>query len=88
MVTPEVLRFNAAKLDALAEAFEQAYLHFLDIGEDEPEQRNRGSLAWYAIRDLLEVFIADADSMSKNMEMCNVILAARASRKKNENDLT
>lgn len=49
MVTPEVLRLDAAKLDALADAFEHAYLHFLDIGSEEPEERNKGALTWYAM---------------------------------------
>lgn len=81
MVTPEVLRLDAAKLDALADAFEHAYLHFLDIGSEEPEERNKGALAWYAMKDLVTKVVKDAEVLSGHMEVCDAIWAASLVRK-------
>lgn len=81
MVTPEVLRLDAAKLGALADAFEHAYLHFLDLGSEEPEERNKGALMWYAMKDLLEKVVRDAESLSGHMEVCDAVWAASLARK-------
>ena len=81
MVTPEVLRLDAAKLGALADAFERTYLHFLDIGSDEPEERNKGALAFYAMKDLVDKIVKDAETLAGNMEVCDVIYAASMTRK-------
>ena len=80
MVTPEVLRLDAAKLGALADAFEFTYLHFLDIGSDEPEARNKGALAFYAMKDLVDKIVKDAETLAGNMEVCDVIYAANITR--------
>lgn len=42
ITTPDKLRLDAARLDAYLEAFEHTYLHFLEVGSDEQEQRIRG----------------------------------------------
>lgn len=81
MVTPEVLRLDAAKLGALADAFERTYLHFLDIGSDEPEERNKGALAFYAMKDLVDKIVKDAEILAGNMEVCDAIYAAGLVRK-------
>ena len=81
MITPDVLRMDAAKLGALAEAFERTYLHFLDIGSDEPEERNKGALMFYAMKDLAEKVQKDAEALACNMEICDVIYAAERIRK-------
>lgn len=81
MVTPEVIRLDAAKIDALMEAFEAKYLKFLDIGKDEFDERDRGALAFYAIRDLLQKMEADAEELCGHMEVCNAIFAASQVRK-------
>lgn len=84
MVTPEVVRLDVAKLDALMEAFESKYLHFLDLGKDEIEERNNGALAFYAMRDLLEKMKADAEELCGHMEVCNAVFAAAMVKKGEE----
>lgn len=81
MVTPEVIRLDVAKIDALMEAFEAKYLHFLDIGKDDFDERDRGTLAFYAIRDLLKKMEADAEELCGHMEVCDAIMAAEKVRK-------
>ena len=81
MVTPEVIRLDVAKIDALMEAFEAKYLHFLDIGKDDFDERDRGALAFYAIRDLLKKMEADAEELCGHMEVCDAIMAAEKVRK-------
>ena len=81
MVTPEVIRLDVAKIDALMEAFEAKYLHFLDIGKDDFDERDRGALAFYAIRDLLKKMEADAEELCGHMEGCDAIMAADKVRK-------
>lgn len=78
MVTPEVIRLDLAKLDALMEAFEAKYLHFLDLGEDEMEERNKGSLAFYTMRDLIKKMTDDAGELCGHMEVCDAIFAVNA----------
>ena len=81
MVTPEVIRLDVAKIDALMEAFEAKYLHFLDIGKDDFDERDRGALAFYAIRDLLKKMEADAEELCGHMEVCDAIMAGDKVRK-------
>lgn len=76
MVTPEVIRLDVAKLDALMEAFETKYLYFLDVGKDEFDERDRGALAFYAIWDLLKKMEADAEELCGHMEVCDAVVAA------------
>lgn len=76
MVTPDLIRLDIAELNALMEAFEAKYLHFLDLGKGEMEKRNSGALAFYAIRDLLEKMESDAEELCGHMEVCNAIFAA------------
>lgn len=82
MVTPGKLRMDAAKLDALLEAFEHTYLRFLDLGEEEADERDRGALAFYAIRDLAQQVIKDSDELIGHMEVCDAVLAVRAAGRK------
>ena len=81
MVTPEAIRLDVAKVDALMEAFEVKYLHFLDIGKEEFDERDRGALAFYALRDLLKKMEADAEELCGHMEVCDAIMAADKARK-------
>lgn len=81
MVTPEVIRLDAAKLDALMEAFESKFLKFVDIGKDEFEEREKGVLAFYAMRDLLKKMEADAEELCGHMEVCDAIFAANQVKK-------
>lgn len=75
MVTPEKLRIDMAKLDALMEAFEHTYLHFIDLGEGEEAERDKGTMAFYAMRDLLQKVIVEADELSGHMEVCDAVFA-------------
>lgn len=84
MITPGKLRMDAAKLDALLEAFEHTYLRFLDLGAGEAVQRDRGALAFYAIRDLAQKVIQDADELAGHMEVCDAVLAVREAGRKGE----
>ena len=74
-VTPDVVRTKALQLDALLEAFEGSYLHFLDIGKDEPEERNKGAVAFYALRDMAQGIIRDMDELGGHMEVCDAVAA-------------
>lgn len=82
MVTPGKLRMDVAKLDALLEAFEHTYLRFLDLGEGDIDERDRGSLAFYAIRDLAQKIIRDSDELIGHMEVCDAVLAAKSTVRK------
>lgn len=75
MVTPEKLRVDMAKMDALMEAFEHTFLHFIDLGDGEVGERDRGTMAFYALRDLLQKIITEADELSGHMEVCNAVFA-------------
>lgn len=81
MVTPDKIRTDAAKLDAYLEAFERTYLHFLDIGSDETEQRDRGTFAFYEIRDKVIGLMAEMEEFAGHMEVCNAIFAASQVRR-------
>lgn len=80
ITTPDKLRLDAAKLDAYLEAFEHTYLHFLEMGSDEQEQRIRGSFAFFEIRDKIEGLMAEMEELAGHMEVCNAILAAAHTR--------
>ena len=82
MVTPENLRVDMAKLDALMEAFEHTYLHFIDLGEGEMAERDKGTLAFYAMRDLLQNVITEAEELSGHMEVCDAVFAVNFIRRK------
>lgn len=86
MVTPEVIRLDAAKLDALMEAFEGKFLKFVDIGKDEFEEREKGVLAFYAMRDLLKKMEADAEELCGHMEVCDAVFAVNQVKKGAEKD--
>ena len=81
MITPEKLRVEVAKMDALMEAFGHTYLHFLDLGEDNMEERSRATFAFYALQELLLKIIAEAEELSEHMEVCDAILAIQNGRR-------
>lgn len=81
MTTPDKLRMDAAKLDAYLEAFEETYLHFLDIGSGERKQRERGMFAFSEIRDKIDNLIAEMDELAGHMEVCDAIFAIGQIRK-------
>ena len=76
MTTPGKIRTDAAKLDAYLEAFERTYLHFLEAGRDEQEERNRGTFAFYEIRDKVIGLMSEMDELAGHMEVCDAIVAA------------
>jgi len=80
ITTPDKLRLDAARLDAYLEAFEHTYLHFLEVGSDEQEQRIRGSFAFFEIRDKVEGLMAEMDELAGHMEVCNAILAVASTK--------
>lgn len=80
MVTPDEIRTDAARLDAYLEAFEHTYLHFLDVGEGEQEDRDRGTFAFYEIRDKVTELMVKMEEFAGHMEVCNAIFAANAVR--------
>lgn len=86
MVTPEEIRLDVAKLDSLMEAFEAKFLHFLDLGKDEMEERNKGAMAFYAMRDLLKKMEADAEELCGHMEVCNAVFAINQIRREAQRD--
>lgn len=80
ITTPDKLRLDAARLDAYLEAFERTYLHFLEVGSDEQEQRIRGSFAFFEIRDKVEGLMAEMEELAGHMEVCNAILAVASTK--------
>lgn len=86
MVTPESIRQDVAKMDALMEAFEHNYLHFLDLGEDEMEERDRGTFAFYALKDMLQKIMTDANELSEHMEVCDAVMAVNHIRRNGGNE--
>ena len=46
MVTPDKIRIEMAKMDALLEAFERSFLHLVDAGVGEEMERERGTMAF------------------------------------------
>ncbi len=75
MVTAEKLRLNAAKMDAIMEAFEHTYLHLIDECSGEMEERTKAAMAFYALRDMLQDVTTDAIYLSSHMEVCNAVFA-------------
>ncbi len=75
MVTAEKLRMDAAKMDAVMEAFEHTYLHLIDECCGEMEERTKAVMAVYALRDMLNDVTADAIYLSTHMEVCNAVFA-------------
>lgn len=89
MVTPEKIRQNAAKLDALMEAFEKTYAHFVDVyGERDTDEdvkmRNRGMVAFYAIREIADEILLQTEELCEHAEVCNAILAVNMFREEAE----
>lgn len=82
MVSPENIRLDAVKMDALMEAFEHSFLHFVDLGEGEMDERDKGTMAFYAIRELTQKIIAEMDELSGHMEVCDAVLAANSVKRK------
>lgn len=80
ITTPDKLRLDAARLDAYLEAFEHTYLHFLEVGSGEKEQRIRGSFAFFEIRDKVEGLMAEMEELAGHMEVCNAILAVASTK--------
>ena len=82
MVSSATVKTKASILYALTEAFENTYLYFLDLGKEELKKRENGSLAWYAIRDMLDELVNDMEELAGHMEVCDVILAIKSSERK------
>lgn len=68
MITPYKIKMDAAKLDAVMEMFERTYLHFVDLGHEEMRERERGTLAFYAIRDMLQGVVKDMNELGNDMD--------------------
>ena len=91
MVTPEKIRQNTAKLDALMEAFEHTYIHFVDMcreddTEEDVKQRDRGMFAFYAIREIVDEIELQAEELCEHAEVCNAILAVNMLKEATKND--
>lgn len=91
MVTPEKIRQNAAKLDALMEAFERTYLHFVDLHnendtKEDIKARNRGVIAFYALREIADEIGSQAEELCEHAEVCNTILAINMARREKGDD--
>jgi len=75
MVTPGKLRNDLLKMDALMEAFEHTYLHFLDLGDGDMSERDKGTMAFYALRDMLGRISVELDELCGHMEVCDAVMA-------------
>ena len=81
MVTPDVLRVDAAKMDSLMEAFEHTFLHLIDLGGGDVREKDQATMAFYALRDVLQKVIVDADELCGHMEVCNAVYAINRVKK-------
>lgn len=86
MVTPDKIRNDAAKADALLEAFERSFLHLVDIGDEAPDVRERelGTMAFYGLRDMLQKIIVELDELSGHMEVCDAVIAANEAKRRGQ----
>ena len=83
MVTPDKIRTDAAKADALLEAFERSFLHLEVPGERE---RELGTMAFYGLRDMLQKIIVELEELSGHMEVCDAVFAANEAKRRGKND--
>ncbi len=82
MVTPDKIRNDAAKADALLEAFERSFLHLVDVGDEAPDERERsGDDGLYGLRDMLQKIIVELEELSGHMEVCDAVFAANEAKK-------
>lgn len=82
MVTPDKIRIEMAKMDALLEAFERSFLHLVDAGVGEEMERERGTMAFYALRDLAQKVILEMEELSGHMEVCDAVMAVNGLKKR------
>lgn len=73
MTTPNKIRTSALTLDAMMEAFEHCYMSVLEIGECEPDLREKGCYAFYGIRDMLGILTKEMEELAGHMEVCDVV---------------
>ena len=81
MVTPDKIRNDAAKADALLEAFERSFLHLVDVGDEAPDERERdvGTMAFYGLRIIVEL-----EELSGHMEVCDAVFAANEAKRRGQ----
>lgn len=86
MVTPDKVRSDAAKVDALLEAFERSFLHLVDIGDEDPGERERelGTMAFYGLRDMIQKLVVELDELSGHMEVCDAVFAASEAKRRGQ----
>ena len=86
MVTPDKIRNDAAKADALLEAFERSFLHLVDVGDEAPDERERGvgTMAFYGLRDMLQKIIVELEELSGHMEVCDAVFAANEAKRRGQ----
>lgn len=80
MTTPNKIRTSALTLDAMMEAFEHCYMSVLDIGECEPDLREKGCYAFYGLRDMLGILTKEMEELAGHMEVRDIVLASRIAR--------
>lgn len=80
MTTPKKIRTSALTLSAMMEAFEHSYMAVLDVGECEPEMREKGCYAFYGLRDMLGILVKEMEELAGHMEVCDAVLATRIAR--------
>lgn len=80
MTTPNKIRTSALTLDAMMEAFEHCYMSVIDMGEGDPELREKGCYAFYGLRDMLGILTKEMEELAGHMEVCDIVLATRIAR--------
>lgn len=86
MTTPDKIRSDAAKADALMEAFERSFLHLVDCGDEPKDDRERelGTMAWYGLREMVQKVIVELDELAGHMEVCDAVIAAAKTKRRDE----
>ena len=69
--TPEKVRATAMTLDAMMEAFENAFFEVIDTEDCERRVREKASYAFYGIRSMLENLIVEMEDLSCHMMVCD-----------------
>ena len=81
MVTPDKIRTDAASSTPSWRLSSTPTSTSLDVGSEETEQRNRGTFAFYEIRDKIIGLMVEMDEFAGHMEVCNAIFAANQVRR-------
>jgi len=79
--SPQNVRNTAITITAIMEAFESCYLYLMEHGDDERDMRNKGSYAFYALHDMLEILVKELEELAGHIHVCDAFAAAEKARR-------